>query len=106
MGKTIVPLEGAYVMEGTRGWEGKIFHQVCKEGQQKAQAYLAELEEALYKQRPVGWVVIGFRERVLVTRMGAVRLRRRLYRDERGEYHFLLDEHLGLRAYQGATPEM
>ena len=106
MGKTIVPLGEAYALEEARGWEGKIFRQVCEDGQQKAQAYLEELEEALYEQRPVGWVVIGFRERELVTRMGAVRLRRRLYRDECGGYHFLLDEHLGLKAYQGATPEM
>lgn len=106
MGKAIVPLEEAYAMEEARGWEEKIFSQVCEEGQRKAQTYLAELEEALYKQRPSGWMVVGFRERVLVTRMGAVRLRRRLYRDGSGKYHFLLDEHLGLKAYQGATPEM
>jgi len=106
MGKTIVPLEGACEMEEARGWEGKIFRQVCEQGQRKAQAYLAELEEAIFEQRPAGWVVVGFRERVLVTRMGEVRLRRRLYRDESGKYHFLLDEYLGLKAYQGATPEM
>jgi len=106
MGKTIVPLEGGFEREAARGWEGKIFHQVCEEGQQKAQAYLDELEEELYEQRPAGWVVVGFRERVLVTRMGEVRLRRRMYRDGSGKYHFLLDEHLGLKAHQGATPEM
>ena len=106
MGKTIVPLEGAYALEEARGWEGRIFGQVCQEGQQKAQAYLEELEAALFEQRPAGWVVVGYRERVLVTRMGEVRLRRRLYRDQQGGTHFLLDEHLGLKAYQGATPEM
>ena len=106
MGKTIVPLEGANALEEARGWEGRIFGQVCEEGQREAQRYLAELEEVLFEQRPAGWVVVGYRERVLVTRMGAVRLRRRLYRDEPGEYHFLLDEYLGLKAYQGATPEM
>ena len=106
MGKTIVPLEGAFSHEEARGWEGTIFRQVCEQGQQKAQAYLDELEEELYKNRPVGWMVVGFRERVLVTRMGEVRLRRRLYREKGGGYHFLLDEHLGLKANQGATPEM
>ena len=106
MGKTIVPLEGAFGLEEARRWEGKIFRQVCEQGQQEARAYLDKLEEKLYERRPAGWVVVGFRERVLVTRMGEVRLRRRLYRDESGRYHFLLDEHLGLKAYQGATPEM
>jgi hypothetical protein len=106
MGKTIVPLEGAFALEEARGWEGKIFGQVCEQGQREAQRYLAELEEALFEQRPAGWEVVGFRERVLVTRMGVVRFRRRMYRDERGGTHFLLDEHLGLKAYQGATPEM
>ena len=106
MGKTIVPLEGAYASEEARGWEGKIFRQVCEDGQQKALVYLEELEKELYQKRPAGWMVVGFRERVLVTRMGEVRLRRRLYRDQSGRCHFLLDEHLGLKAYQGATPEM
>lgn len=106
MGKPIVPLEGAYALEEARGWEATIFRQVCEEGQQKAQVYLEGLEEELYKNRPAGWMVVGFRERVLVTRMGEIRLRRRLYREKGGGYHFLLDEHLGLKAYQGATPEM
>jgi hypothetical protein len=106
MGKAIVPLEGAFGMEEARGWEGKVFGQVCEQGQREAQQYLAELEEALFEQRPPGWVVVGFRERVLVTRMGEVRFRRRYYRDECGKYHFLLDEYLGLKAHQGATPEM
>lgn len=100
MGKRIVPLEEA------RGWEGKIFRQVCQQGRQEAEAYLDELENALFEQRPAGWDVIGYRERVLVTRFGEVRIRRRLYRDESGGYHFLLDEFLGLKAYQAATPEM
>jgi hypothetical protein len=56
MGKTIVPLEGAISQEEARGWEGKIFRQVCEQGHQESQAYLEELEEALYKKRPAGWV--------------------------------------------------
>lgn len=94
MGKTIVPLERPFAPEEARGWEGKIFRQVCEQGQQKAQAYLEDLEEELYKKRPPGLKVVGFRERVLVTRMGEVRLRRRLYREKGGGYHFLLDEQL------------
>ena len=100
MGKTIVPLEEV------REWEGKIFQQVCEQGQREAVVYLDGLEDALFQQRPAGWEVVGFRERMLVTRFGEVHIRRRLYRDESGSYHFLLDEHLGLKAYQAATPEM
>ena len=100
MGNSIVPLEDA------QEWEGKIFHRVCEQGQREAEAYLDAFEDALFQQRPAGWAVVGFRERMLVTRFGEVRIHRRLYRDESGAYHFLLDEHLGLKAYQAATPEM
>jgi hypothetical protein len=61
MGKTIVPLEGAFAPEEARGWEGKIFRQVCKQGQQKALAYLEELEESqaevlvLLGDKPIQW---------------------------------------------------
>ena len=78
---------------------------VCA-GQREASAYLGMLEESLFEQRPAEWRVVGYRERTLVTRFGEVRIWRRLYQDQRGVYHFLLDEYLGLKAYQAATPEM
>lgn len=106
MGKTIVPLYEAFTQENARQWENEIFGQMCQQAQETAQTYLAALEEELFAHRPAGWQVIGFRERVLVTRFGEVRIRRRLYQDEQGDYHFLLDEHLGLNANQVATPEM
>ena len=61
MGKTIVPLEGELGSAEARGWEGKIFRQVCSDGQRKAQAYLEELEEVLYRndQRDGWWSVFG-----------------------------------------------
>ena len=49
---------------------------------------------------------MGFRERTLATRFGEVRLRRRLYREEPGGYHVVLDEYIGLSAHQAATPAM
>ena len=106
MGDHIVPLAGEFAPEEARGWEGKVFRRVCAEGQREAAAYLEALDEALYEQRPREWAVVGFRERTVVTRFGEVRMRRRLYRDERGGYHQLLDEYLGLQAHQAATPEM
>jgi len=106
MGKAIVTLMDEGTMKTVRHWESKIFQQVCKSGQREASAYLALLDEMLFAQRPAGWRVVGFRERTLVTRFGEVRIQRRLYRDKRGGYHFLLDEYLGLNAYQAATPEI
>jgi hypothetical protein len=106
MGEHIIPLEGEYERGEARGWEGKIYRQVCVEGQRKAAEYLAALDEALYEERPGDWRVVGFRERTVVTRFGEVRIRRRLYRDKRGKYHTMLDEYVGLKAHQAATPEM
>jgi hypothetical protein len=106
MGKVIVTLNGEGRMEEARQWESKVFQQVCIAGQREASEYLALLDESLFLQRPTGWRVVGFRERTLVTRFGEVDIRRRLYQDRPGEYHFLLDEYLGLNANQAATPEM
>ena len=106
MGEIIVALEGEFAPEEARGWEGKVFRRVCGQGQREAAAYLEAVDEALFEQRPGDWAVVGFRERTVVTRCGEVRIRRRLYRDESGKYHQLLDEYLGLKAHQAATPEM
>jgi len=106
MGKAIVTLIGEGKMAEARRWENQIFQQVCAAGQREASEYLDLLEENLFAQRPAGWVAIGFRERTLVTRFGEVRIQRRLYQDRLGEYHFLLDEYLGLNANQAATSEM
>lgn len=106
MGKAIVMRMGEGMLAEARQWEQQVFEQVCVAGQQAASKHLAVLDETLFAQRPVGWIVVGFRERRLVTRFGEVCLRRRLYRDKSGAYHFLLDEYLGLNAYQVATPEM
>ena len=106
MGKLIVPLMSERIVKEARQWESRVFQQVCVAGQQEATRYLEALDEALFEQRSAGWVVVGFRERRLVARFGEVRIQRRLYRDGHEEYHFLLDEYLGLNAYQAATPEM
>lgn len=106
MGNGIVTPLGEGMMEAARQWESRVFEQVCLAGQREALEYLGLLDESLFAQRPAGWRVVGFRERTLITRFGEVHLWRRLYRDERGGYHFLLDEYLGLNAYQAATVEM
>ena len=85
---------------------GEDLSQDVRRGTEAGCCALGVLEEALFAQRPTCWAVIGFRQRTLVTRFGEVCIRRRLYRDERGRYRFLLDEYLGLQANQAATPEM
>lgn len=87
-----------------RQWEEEIYREICALGRERAQKQLAQMEERLFAQHPAEWRVEGFRRRTLMTRFGEVTLRRRLYRDEAGGYRFLLDEHLGLKKNQLATP--
>ncbi len=87
-------------------WEEEIYQEICQEGQQRAIKRLEAIEERLYRARPACWKIIGFRERTLVARFGDVRIKRRLYQDESGSYHFLLDEHLGWLPHQLATPDL
>jgi hypothetical protein len=84
-------------------WEEESYRQGCAYARQQAVDKLQAIEEKLYARRPSGWKVIGFRERTFVTRFGEVTFSRRLYRDEEGKYHFLLDEYLNLPPYQSAT---
>ena len=88
------------------GWESYFFQRGCRLAQEEARAWLEELDEQLLEVKPQGWRVVGKRSRTLVTRFGPVTFERRLYRDERGGYHVLLDEVLGLPAYQAASEEV
>jgi len=88
------------------GWESYFFQRACRLAQEQARTWLEELDEQLLGVKPRGWRVVGKRSRTLVTRFGPVTFERRLYRDERGGYHFLLDDVLGLPAYQAASWEV
>jgi hypothetical protein len=70
MGKSIVTAMSEGRMEEARQWESKVFEQVCVAGQREAVEYLGQLDESLFAARPVGWRVVGFRERTLITRFG------------------------------------
>jgi Uncharacterised protein family (UPF0236) len=87
-------------------WEERCFAAGCAFARELAVTLLAALEAWLHLARPVGYAVEGWRGRVLVTRMGDLRLRRRLYRAPDGRAHFLLDEHLGWTPRQVATPSV
>jgi len=62
--------------------------------------------ERLHQEHAKSMQVEGFCERTLMSRFGEVTVRRRLYQDDRGEYHLLLDEHLSWRPNQEATPSL
>ena len=89
-----------------QNWEEECYQEGCAFARQKAIQWLEELDEKLFRNRPSGWEVVGFRVRTIITRMGEIKVSRRLYRDERGDYHFLLDEYLGWEKYQIATPSV
>ena len=59
-----------------------------------------------WRCKPSGWTVLGFRERTMVTRFGDVVVSRRMYRDSDGGTVFALDECLGWRPRQLASPSM
>lgn len=85
-------------------WEERCFAAGCAFARELAVGLLAALEAWLHLARPPGYAVEGWRARVLVTRMGDLRVRRRLYRDAAGGAHVLLDAHLGWAPRQAATP--
>jgi hypothetical protein len=105
-GRAAVPGEPA----GRAGpdWEERCYAAGCAFARELAGALLTALEAWLHLARPAGYAVEGWRERVLVTRMGDLRVRRRLYRDAAGAgaAHLLLDEHLGWAPRQVATPSL
>ena len=104
MATSIVTLSGDFAAAQAQAWEEYWYQQGCAWAQKQAEDYLMALDEALYEQRPGGWRVEGKRERRVMTRFGEVQVRRRLYKDEEGKAHFLLDEYLHLPPRQLATP--
>ncbi len=58
---------------------------------------LEEIDQRLLAQKESGLKVVGKRERTLLTSFGEITFKRRLYCDQEGAYHILLDQSLGLR---------
>ena len=87
-------------------WEEECSRLGCACAQQEATHRLQALEQRLHAQRPATWKNTGWVERTLVTRFGDLRIRRRLYQDAHGAYHFLLEESLGWPPVQAATPSL
>ncbi len=87
-------------------WEETCYRKGCALARQEATKRLSEIDDRLFQRHQAEWEIEGFRERTLVTRFGEFTIRRRLYKDTEGGYHFLLDEYLGLLPGQEATPSL
>ena len=87
-------------------WEEESYREGCAYARERAITIMDALDYELMRQKPKGWISIGFRERTLATRFGDVPVRRRMYRDADGKTRFPLDECLGLRPKQLASPSL
>jgi hypothetical protein len=87
-------------------WEEQYYQICCKLIRKACTLILSALEEKLFQSHPLDWRVIGFRERTLVARFGDITVKRCLYMDSKGEYHFLLDEYMDWKRNQSATPSL
>ena len=87
-------------------WEETSYREGCAYAREKAITRLRALDDELLRCKPSGWTVLGFRERTMVTRFGDVVVSRRMYRDSDGGTVFALDECLGWRPRQLASPSI
>jgi len=94
------------IKEQPENWELEVFHFACRLACKLAEEIFKEMDDALKEKEDLGMKVVGFRERWVVSLPGDIKLRRRLYRDKRGNYHFLLDERIGLDKRSRVSPLM
>ena len=87
-------------------WEEVCYQIGCSVSRELANRWLGVIGERLHQERARSMEVEGFCERTLMSRFGEVTVRRRLYQDANGKYHFLVDEHLSWRPKQEATPSL
>jgi len=64
---------------------------------------LGIIDEALMKTRDKELKLVGLKHKLLNTRMGEVILNRRYYKDREGNYHYLLDKHMGWEKHQRSS---
>ena len=87
-------------------WEEQSYREGCAYARERAVRRLEALDDELLRLKPKGLKVEGFRRRTLVTRFGEVVVRRRMYRDEDADTVFALDDHLGWKPRQQASPSL
>ena len=67
---------------------------------------LKAIDDDLFSRKPKGWRVVGSHDRTMMTRFGEVNINRRLYRDQQGQNVFALDERMGWKPRQKASPSI
>ena len=87
-------------------WEETSYREGCAYAREKAVTRLRTLDDELLRCKPRGWTVLGFRDRTMVTRFGDMVVSRRMYRDSEGRTVFALDEYLGWKRRQLASPSI
>lgn len=85
-------------------WEQVILDHAFSQARSLLIKFLQKKDRELARRRGRGLTLVGLRTRRLVTRFGDVTLERRLYVDQHGEGHFLLDEALGLEKRSILSP--
>ena len=61
--------------------------------------FIKELEEELFRTKPKDLEVVGFRKKNIATKLGEIKIKRRLYKkkNSKNDYIFLLDDKLNIR---------
>ena len=94
------------IKEEPENWELEVFHFACRLACKLAEEIMKEMDDALKDKEALGMKVVGFKEKWVISLPGDIKLRRRLYRDKQGNYHFLLDERIGLDKGSRVSPMM
>jgi len=68
-------------------------------GQESMAMSVKEIDNRISKQVPKSWRNVGTEERWLVSSLGAMRYKRRVYLDEKKQRRRPMDEMLGIKSY-------
>lgn len=94
------------IKEQPERWEQEIFQFACSLACKLAEQIFREMDDRLKEKKTLGMRVVGFREKRVISLFGDIKVRRRLYQDKAGNYHFLLDERIGLDKGSHVSPLM
>jgi len=101
----VVTVEGSkqiraeFEVEGA-GCDEAIQRELKRLGREVVSDALVVLDDRLSQEVPKDWKNVGKEEREVITALGSVRIRRRVYRDSQRQRHKPLDEVLGLKKYE------
>lgn len=87
--------------------ERKLFEFICLKTIKALEETLLLIDEKLKEERDKEVLKNkGFRKRKIKTLFGVIELKRRYYKDSNGDYHYLLDEYLGIPANDRQSPAL